>query len=269
MPTTVKIMTPIEKIFCTEPQGVISFVGGGGKTSLMFHLANLLALAGQRVLTTTTTKIFVPTPEQSDTVLVENDPQAVLRLVSSCRKCSNHITAAATYLVDSCKLKGFSPEDVNVFEKSGLFDWVLVEADGAAGRPLKAPEEHEPVIPSNTTVLVAVAGLDVLGKQLSENYVFRSSLAGKLMALTEGETVTESALVRFFSQPLGPFKDAPSGSRRLIFFNKADDSDLRASAERIARQLRQIRKPVAEAIIVGQALERIMIHSVYSMVVKS
>lgn len=261
-------MTPIEKIFCTEPQGVISFVGGGGKTSLMFHLANLLALSGQRVLTTTTTKIFVPSPEQSDTVLVENDPQAVLRLASSCRKCSNHLTVAAAHLADSGKLKGFDPKDINAFGKSGIFDWVLVEADGAAGRPLKAPEKHEPAIPSNTTVLVALAGLDVLGRPLSEDFVFRSDLAGKLMALTKGETVTESALVRFFSQPLGPFKGAPSGCRRFIFLNKADNSDLRASAVRIAGELRQVRKPVAEAIIIGQALERIMIHSVHSMVVK-
>jgi probable selenium-dependent hydroxylase accessory protein YqeC len=259
-------MVSIEKILCSEPRGVISFIGAGGKTSLMFHLAGLLALAGQRVLTTTTTRIFVPTPEQSETVLVDSDPLTVLRLATSSLKSSSHVTAAAAYMDDSGKLKGFDPEDIEVFEQSDLFDWILVEADGAVGRPLKAPAGHEPVIPSNTSVLVAVAGLDVIGKRLSEVFVFRSALAGKLMGLAEGEIVTESALVRFFKQSHGPFKDAPPGSRRFIFFNKADDPLRCAAGARIAKQLMQTRVPVVETLIVGQALDRIRIRSVHSLV---
>ena len=259
-------MILIEKIVCSEPPGVISFVGGGGKTSLMFHLANLLVLTGQRVLTTTTTRIFIPSPEQSETVLVDSDPHMILRLASSCRNYSPHITAVTARLADNGKLKGFSPEDISVFEQSGLFDWILVEADGAAGRPLKAPAEHEPVIPSNTTILVAVAGLDVLGQPLSEDSVFRSGLAGKLLGLADGEPVSESALALFFSQPSGPFKSAPDRSRRFIFLNKADDAHRIEEGDRIAELIRQTGASVAEALIVGQALERIVVHSVHPLV---
>ncbi|MDD5285128.1 MAG: selenium cofactor biosynthesis protein YqeC [Desulfuromonadaceae bacterium] len=258
-------MTHIENILCSEPQGVISFVGGGGKTSLMFHLARLLAMSGQRVLTTTTTKIFVPTPEQSETVLVESDPQTLLRLASSGLKYSGHITAASAHLAGSGKLKGFAPEDIDAFEQYALFDWILVEADGSAGRSLKAPADHEPVIPSKTTVLVAVAGLDVLGKPLSEESVFRSALAGKLMGLSEGETITESALARFFSQPSAPFKGAPPSSRRFIFLNKGDDSIRTASGTKIAELLRHLAVTAAEAVVIGQALERITVHSVHPL----
>jgi len=258
-------MLSISKIFCSEPHGVISFVGAGGKTSLMFHLAGLLVLSGQRVLTTTTTKIFVPTPEQSETVIVDSDPHTVLRLASSGLKNTAHVTAAAAHLAESGKLKGFDPHVIKLFEESGLFDWILVEADGAAGRSLKAPAEHEPAIPSNTSVLVSVAGLDVIGKPLSEDSVFRSGLAGKLMGLADGEIVTESALARFFSKSDGPFKGAPSASRRFIFLNKAVDSDLRAVGARIAEKLRRQGPPVAETLIVGQALERIKVHSAHSL----
>ncbi len=45
--------------------GVIALIGGGGKTSLMFQLASVLADAGKKVLTTTTTKIFTPNQSQS------------------------------------------------------------------------------------------------------------------------------------------------------------------------------------------------------------
>lgn len=40
---------------------VISVVGAGGKTSLLFWLAELLQASGRRVLITTTTHMFMPT----------------------------------------------------------------------------------------------------------------------------------------------------------------------------------------------------------------
>ncbi len=257
-------MDPIEKVLCREPTGILSLVGGGGKTSIMFHLARQLAAAGKKVLTTTTTKIFYPTAEQSERVLINTDPESILRQISSSRF-TGHITAASEPLANGSKLKGFSSEAISIFDKSGLFDWILVEADGSARRPLKAPEEHEPVIPANSTVLVAVAGLEVLGRHLSEEIVFRSSLAGILMGISENESITESALVKLFCHPLGAFKGAPEQARRFIFLNKADDLKRREAASRIATLLRQDPQPVAESLLVGQALNGVKVHAEYPL----
>lgn len=257
-------MQTIEKILCSEPHGIISFVGAGGKTSLMFHLANLLLISGQRVLTTTTTKMFVPPPEQSETLLVESDIKTLLRQASSCRKCSGHVTAAFDYIPENGKLLGFKPDDIIAFKESGLFDWILVEADGAAGRSLKAPAEHEPVIPSVTTLVVAVAGLDVIGKPLSGDNVFRSDIVARVTGLAENEPVTESVVARLIADPGGFLKGAPPSSRRFIFLNKADNPEKIAAGGRIAQKLRQIGGAIAaEAIIVGQALDRITVHAVH------
>ncbi len=256
-------MKQIETILLQEQQGVLSLTGGGGKTSLMFHLAQQLSRAGKKVLTTTTTKIFYPTADQNERVLVNSDPEWILRHVS--RKFTGHITAASELLAGGSKLKGFSPETIDIFEKSGYFDWILVEADGSARRPLKAPEEHEPIIPYNTTVLVAVAGLEVLNRPLTEELVFRSSLAGELMGISEGETITESALTNLFSHPLGAFKGAPEQARRFIFLNKADDLKRRESAALIAALLRQCPQPVAESLLVGQALNGVKVHAEYPL----
>ncbi len=258
-------MNPLDQILFSEPGGVLSLTGGGGKTSIMFHLARQLAAAGKRVLTTTTTKIFVPTPDQSRTVLIDPDPAAVLVQVAARQREERHLTAAARHLVDGDKLKGFEPEAIGVFEESGLFDWILVEADGSARRPLKAPAEHEPVIPPNTGVLVAVAGLEVLGRPLTEELVFRSELAGQRMGLGEREPITESALARLAAHPLGLFKGAPPQATRFIFLNKADDPRRRASGARIAALLRQGPSPVAESLIVGQALESIRVHACHPL----
>ncbi len=255
----------IEEILCLEPRGVMSFVGGGGKTSLMFHLARQLALAGMRVLTTTTTRIFVPTTEQSATVLVANAPEEILRQSEACHRETRHITAAAELMADTGKLKGFAPEAIRTFAASGRFDWILVEADGSARRPLKAPAAHEPVIPPDTTILIALAGLEVIGSPLTGELVFRLELAGKLMGLSAGETITESALARLLAHPAGAFKGAPPEARRFIFLNKADTPLRREAAARVAAELRRHAPPVAEAVIVGQTLDGIRIHGLYQL----
>jgi probable selenium-dependent hydroxylase accessory protein YqeC len=254
----------LEELLFPERRGVLSLVGGGGKTSLLFHLAHSLARSGKRVLSTTTTKIFAPSPVQSQTVLIGDDPETILRQASDCLRTTNHITAAALTLNNS-KLQGFAPEAISIFRESGLFDWILVEADGAARRPLKAAAGHEPVIPPDTSVLVAVAGLEVLGQPLSEGLVFRSDRAGPLMGLASGDIITVSALARLFAHPCGSFKGAPPLARRFIFLNKADSPALRDLGELVALQLRQLAPPVAEALIVGQAIDKVCAHAVYPL----
>lgn len=254
----------IEQIFGLGTKGVVSFVGGGGKTSLMFHLARHLARSGKKVLTTTTTKIFVPTPDQSQKLLLHAEPDAILRQAQHCIDTAGHITAAM-HLYDADKLKGFAPEAIRRFEESGLFDWILVEADGSARRPLKAPAAHEPVVPPNTNHLVAVAGLEVLGAPLSEELVFRSAQASEVMGLTEGETITACTLASLFAHPLGAFKGAPPSARRCIFLNKADDHDRREGAARVAEELCQMSPSVSDVLIVGQALDAIHVHGIYPL----
>jgi len=254
----------IEKILPLEERGVLSLTGGGGKTSLMFHLARQLARSGKRVLTTTTTRIFVPTADQSEMVLIDADPAVILRKAASCLYSAGHVTAASQP-AEAGKLKGFAPEAIRIFAESGLFDWIIVEADGSSRRPLKAPAEHEPVIPPNTTVLVTVAGLEALGLPLTEELVFRSGLAGKLMDLSAGEPITEEALAKLLAHPLGAFKGAPPLARRFIFLNKADDPALRERGARIAGLLHRSTHPPAEALIVGQALDGVRVHAVHPL----
>lgn len=242
----------------------MSIVGAGGKTSLMFHLARQLACSGKRVLTTTTTKILIPSPEQSDTLLIDPDPQAILRQARTYRAAGMHFSAAATYLPQTDKLKGFPPEAIHIFEESGLFDWVVVEADGAARKALKAPALHEPVIPQNTSIVVALAGLEVLGRPMGEQMVFRSELAGELMQLSPGETITVPALARLLTHPSGAFKGAPAQARRFIFLNKADTPELEEKGAAVALYLNGVSPSVAEAVMVGQLLEGINVHRFYA-----
>ena len=58
----------LKEAFGIGPGEIVSLVGGGGKTTLMFALAQELTSGGQSVITTTTTRIFEPSA--SDTCLI-------------------------------------------------------------------------------------------------------------------------------------------------------------------------------------------------------
>jgi len=66
-------MAEIFDTLMSETDQVISIVGGGGKTSLMFLLAHAFQAKGLNVISTTTTRILNPTPRQTGEIVLFND----------------------------------------------------------------------------------------------------------------------------------------------------------------------------------------------------
>ncbi|MBW2491457.1 MAG: putative selenium-dependent hydroxylase accessory protein YqeC, partial [Deltaproteobacteria bacterium] len=71
-------MVSLKEGLMLEGGSVVSLVGGGGKTSLMFKLARELSMAGDTVLTTTTTKIFEPSRDQAACVILSGSVPDIL-----------------------------------------------------------------------------------------------------------------------------------------------------------------------------------------------
>ena len=132
-----------------------------------------------------------------------------------------------------------------------LDKYFLVEADGAAGRSVKAPASHEPVIPLSTTDLIGVIGIDALGLPLQEENVFRSEIFSRLTGLNLGEKVDIEALAFLICHPQGLFKEAPPGCRRHLFINKAEDSERLKMAEELTFQVLKISPRGINNIIIG------------------
>ena len=230
---------------------VISLVGAGGKTTLMFRLAKELVLKGKQVVTTTTTRILEPFAEQSPCLFVDLEDEKIRRFLrkhlSSCR----HITVAQERL-GAGKLKGISSGFVQELSRLEEIDFLIVEADGAAGHPVKAPREGEPVIPSNTTLTVALSGVDGLGLELREENVFRSERVSQLTGLSQGSRMTEEAMAVLITHADGIFKGAPDSSRIVVFLNKVDVLNGLEKAERIAGRILDQGHRRIERIILGQ-----------------
>jgi probable selenium-dependent hydroxylase accessory protein YqeC len=234
--------------------GVISLVGAGGKTSLMFQLARELVTAGETVLTTTTTKIYVPSKEQSGSLIVSDSTGPLLDRLRDGLRRHNHITAAAGRLSDQRKLTGLAPEVVQEIWECHMFRWIIVEADGAAGRPLKAPGEHEPVIPTCTALCVGMIGLSGVGQPLEPKWVFRPRQFMRLSGLREGMAITPAATVSVLLNQMGLFKSAPSDSDRIAFLNQADVPPNLYAGRQIAHLVIREENYGIKRVVIGQTL---------------
>jgi probable selenium-dependent hydroxylase accessory protein YqeC len=249
--------------------GIISLVGAGGKTSLMFRLAHELEKAGERVLTTTTTKIYEPSADQSAGLIVSGSVPTMLKKAQALLQDRLHVTAAAERLPDPAKLRGFAPEMIQDIWNSRLFRWIIVEADGAAGRPLKVPADHEPVIPACTSHLVGVVGLNCAGRRLSDQWVFRHERFIQLTGLADGSTITEPAIIAVLEHEKGIFKNAPAQAMCIAFFNQADSTQNLAAGQRIARELIKKKMAGLHRLIIGQTLSDPPVLEVYELNAKS
>ena len=140
---------------------VISVIGSGGKTTLLRYLSKRIP---GRVILTTSTHIF-PFPDMPLVDTADGDRERALRQLRSALSSSR--VACLGHCLPSGKLS--SPSEVIAFEAlAGEADAIIVEADGAAGRPLKAHRPWEPVIPACTTMTICVIGASGLGRPASQ-----------------------------------------------------------------------------------------------------
>jgi probable selenium-dependent hydroxylase accessory protein YqeC len=235
-----------------EAREVISLVGAGGKTTLMFRLAKELSLRGKKVVTTTTTKILEPASGETGSLFVDSDEERIKEFVRGHLDQYDHITIARERL-ESGKLKGVSPNLVDeLCHSQGMDAVIIIEADGAAGRPVKAPRENEPVIPTSTTLIVAILGVDGLGMKLSEENVFQPERVSKITGVPMGERLTDEAMAILVTHPEGIFKGTPSSSRVVVFLNKVDIPNGVVKAKSIADKMLNKKHRQIERIVFGQ-----------------
>jgi probable selenium-dependent hydroxylase accessory protein YqeC len=249
-------MITLKEVLKLDEGGVVSFVGAGGKTSLMFSLARELSKAGESVLTTTTTKFLMPTKDQSSHVILSDSVDVVLEKSRDRIRKNLHISAASKRIdIRLGKLKGFDSEVVDEIYKAGIFRWILVEADGAAERSLKAPTDHEPVIPSSSSLVIGIIGLKCIGKPLNEKWVFRHQLYANITGLKPEEPVTEESVALALKQKNGIMKNCPPHANKVVFLNMADNKKLVEPGRKIAHILCQSGIEGLRRVVIGHALQ--------------
>jgi len=235
-----------------SPCAVVSLVGAGGKTSAALRLMDELAQAGRRVVFTTTTKILEPIPRADECLILAETLDAArialadpwcARLFLAHRRLKESdpdFAANVPYPVRSNKLAGLPPAwvDALVARMAGeTFPVFLVEADGARHRLLKAPADHEPIVPAATTLSIPMADLQVLGKPLVDEFVHRAKLAARLLGVPAGVPVTPPMVARLLAHPDGGTKGVPETARIVPILTWWNDDPLADNARETANRL--------------------------------
>ncbi|WP_157872818.1 selenium cofactor biosynthesis protein YqeC [Desulfoscipio gibsoniae] len=214
---------------------VIALVGGGGKTSAMFAIGNEALNIGYKVVLTTTTRIYVPAPASGVNVVLKPDELELLRGIEKKIKTCSMVVAGAGFTQEN-KVIGIDPDLIGQILQAGA-DLVLVEADGAARKPFKAPRQGEPVIPGLSTLVIPVVGVDCLYKPLVKEYIHRPEVVSRLLGVEEGEPVTPSMVAGILLHPLGYRKDVPRNSRWVPLINKVHSPEELKNAREVAFSL--------------------------------
>ena len=207
---------------------IISLVGGGGKTTIMYELAGVFAKQGKKVVCMTTTHILKHKQCYFDfqqghceifSTIANSEP-----IYANSFRALEALWQQGKYAVvgeeetNSSKLVLPAPSMLkNILQSSEL---VLIESDGAKHLPCKLPAHHEPVLLQESDIVVAVVGLDALGKSLDE-VCFRWQLGEKIFASSCNSLMDEPKLTQLLLSEQGARKNV--GNRDFyIALNKCD-----------------------------------------------
>lgn len=186
----------------------ICLVGGGGKTTVMYELAAAWAACGRKVLVLTSTHILRPVDGSfaADVPAVQNLwQQGRYAVIGTPELSTGKLTAPPQDLYEALHLKA---------------DVILCEADGSRHHPCKVPAEYEPVLLPDSDIVLAVAGMDALGRPLAQACQ-RPQLAAALLGCCLDSVIDEQMLVALLLSEQGARKNV--GTRGFyIVLNKCD-----------------------------------------------
>ena len=196
-------------------KGVTALIGGGGKTTLMYTLAEELRLRGSVIVTTST---HIRRPPQYP-LLLTADPAAV----------SAALAEHGVVCVAAEGPEGKLTAPALSFDALGaLADFVLVEADGAKRLPLKAHAPHEPVIPACARQTVYVLGVDGFGRPIRQ-VCHRPERYAALCGAAQDDPVTPALAAAVLR--------AEGYGSGLVYLNKVESAEDWRNAEAFAALL--------------------------------
>lgn len=232
-----------------EAGQVIAFVGAGGKTSAIRRLVKELA-GDMPVLITTSTKLALDEKDIADEHKIIEDAGGLLSALSDWDR-DRALLLTASRIPDEPKWDGLplaQLQDVIEFSREKKVV-LLIEADGAAGRSLKAPAEHEPALPHNLDLLVSVVGIDAVGESVESDFVHRSDQLRSLLDVESGTELTVEHVASLLKHPSGSLKELPLHAVLRILINKVTTKDGLKKARRIADLA--LEEPKIKSVLIG------------------
>ncbi|MEN8235813.1 MAG: selenium cofactor biosynthesis protein YqeC [Actinomycetota bacterium] len=209
------------------PHELVAIVGAGGKSTILHALGEELAGEGARVVLTTTTMLaesqvtepacWSDVPSEIEARLFPGVP-----LFVAAGRVPEKVTGPSTTAVD------------RIFVETSA-DYVIVEADGARHMSIKAPAEHEPVVPEAATTVIVTVGIDAIGRCISA-VAHRPERVAALAGLAVDDVLTVEGAATVLVHPEGGLKSIPDSARVVMAITKVAP-ETRETAQRLSTVL--------------------------------
>lgn len=177
-------------------RGVTAVIGSGGKTSLLYRLAEELRTCGTVLLATTTHIIRPPQYPFAETAM-----QLRAALAAEGAACAGSYTPEGKLTAPA----------FDGWEQAA--DFVLVEADGSKRLPAKAHETWEPVLPPQRRRTICVLGASAFGQPIRQA-AHRPALFAELAGVPWSAAITPEMAARVIRR---------EGFADIIYVNQVDE----------------------------------------------
>lgn len=276
--------------FEIKNKDIITIVGAGGKTSLMFS-ASFLLRRDFKVLVTTTTHIYVPDDKLYDEMIMlsdfennkisnkdenlnENNEDKSFnekynkeKLDYIFRDNKRGIYLVGNNIINNCKIKGLTFEQLD--KVIPYFDIVIIEGDGSKEKCLKGWNDSEPVIYPKTTKTIGVVDITSVGLDINEDNIHRLDRFLEIIKNDSHNKVYDSAenfkyslcdkvninhLKNMILNKNGLFK--VSRGERILFINKVENINNKKNSLKLIESIKDKWSFNVDSFIYGSVREK-------------
>ena len=211
---------------------VVAFVGAGGKSGAILTVCEGLLQAGMKVLVAPTTKMLLGEADRIGPLVTSEDAGELLTKSENALSEAPAVVAGSG-MISKNRVGGVDPAWIGGL--ANLADVVLVEADGSRRRPIKGTADHEPALPSASTLVVAIANVRALGKPVGDEHVHRPEVFSELTGIGPGQSITPGAFASALAH--GSLASVPQKTRTAALITGVDPGRTMSKASVITREL--------------------------------
>ena len=231
--------------FKINNKDIITIIGAGGKTSLMFSASSLLR-NDYKVLVTTTTHIYIPDNNLYDKIIMlthfENE-----NYNNILQNNKNGVYVIGSHIVNNSKIKGLTFDMLDKI--TPYFDVVIIEGDGSKEKSLKGWNDNEPVIYPKTTKTIGIVDISSIGIDINEENIHRVDKFLDIINDYSNNKVNIEHLEKLILNEKGLFKF--SKGEKILFINKIEDINKRKNALNIIKDIKNENQSYIDKFVYG------------------
>lgn len=218
--------------FKINNKDIITIIGAGGKTSLMFSASSLLR-NDYKVLVTTTTHIYIPDNNLYDKIIMlthfENE-----NYNNILQNNKNGVYVIGSHIVNNSKIKGLTFDMLDKI--TPYFDVVIIEGDGSKEKSLKGWNDNEPVIYPKTTKTIGIVDISSIGIDINEENIHRVDKFLKIINDYSNNKVNIEHLEKLILNEKGLFKFYKG--EKILFINKVENINNKTNALNLIKNIK-------------------------------